>query len=193
MMKTYGLTGGIGMGKSAAGRLLAQRGIPVIDTDDLARELVEPGQPALLEIEKTFGAAMLDSSGRLRRGELAQIVFKDPAARKTLESILHPRIRSAWQDWVQDLRAKGCPHALVVIPLLFETSAADLFDAVICVACSAVTQRRRLQERGWSEQQIRRRLSAQWPVERKLELSNYVVWSEGGLDALNAQLLRVIP
>jgi len=192
-MRTYGLTGGIGMGKSAAGRLLGERGIPVVDTDDLARQLVEPGQPALAEIEKTFGPTMLDAGGRLRRAELAQIVFQDPSARKVLEEILHPRIRTAWQTQIQQQNAEGCPRAVVVIPLLFETNAAPLFDAVICVACSAGTQRRRLTERGWDAPQIRRRVNAQWPVERKLELADYVVWSEGGLAELAGQLLRVIP
>src|SRR5437870_9527621 len=92
-MKLLGLTGGIGMGKSTCAQLLRSRDIPVVDTDDLARTVVEPGQRALAEIRTAFGPQVIDKEGQLNRGELARAVFSDPAARKRLESILHPLIR----------------------------------------------------------------------------------------------------
>jgi dephospho-CoA kinase len=190
-MKTYGLTGGVGMGKSTAGRILGERGLAVVDTDVLARQLVEPGQPALLEIQTAFGPGMLGTDGRLRRDELARLVFRDADARKRLENILHPRIRAAWREQLDLWRAEGCEQAVVIIPLLHETDAAAHFDLVICVACSAATQRQRLSARGWSAEQIQQRLEAQWPAEKKVELSDRVVWTEAGLDVHAAQLARI--
>jgi hypothetical protein len=95
-MKLVGLTGGIGTGKSTAAKLFSKRGIPVVDTDDLARELVNPGKPALAEIARFFGTEILDERGELRRGALARIVFSSREKLKQLEAVLHPRIREAW-------------------------------------------------------------------------------------------------
>src|ERR1700688_405258 len=95
-MKVFGLTGGVGMGKSTAAQFLHERGAKVVDTDKLARQLVEPGWPALAEIQKMFGRNVVAPDGQLRRDVLAQIVFTDPAARQKLETILHPRIRECW-------------------------------------------------------------------------------------------------
>jgi dephospho-CoA kinase len=192
-MKLFGLTGGIGMGKSTADKLLRERGVAVVDTDLLARQVVEPGQPALEEIQHLFGADMIGADGRLRRHELAERVFADAAALKQLEAILHPRIRRLWQEQLSNWRAEGRSQAVVVIPLLFETGAASDFDAVVCVACSAASQTRRLGARGWDRDQIEKRLRAQWPVEKKMELANYVVWTEGGVDVHAEQLRRIIP
>jgi dephospho-CoA kinase len=192
-MKTYGLTGGMGMGKSTSGRILGDRGLAVVDTDVIARELVEPGRPALPEIQEAFGPGLLDADGRLRRDELARLVFGDAQARKRLENILHPRIRAVWREQLDQWRSEGRDRAVVIIPLLHETDAAAHFDVVICVACSAATQWQRLQARGWNAGQIQQRLDAQWPAERKVELSDRVVWTEAGLDVHAAQLARIIP
>jgi dephospho-CoA kinase len=191
-MKRLGLTGGIGMGKSAAAEHLRLRGLPVVDTDRLARELVEPGQPALREIRETFGPEVLDTAGRLRRDALARIVFADETRRRQLEAILHPRIRAAWQAQLEAWQHEGRPAAVVVIPLLFETGAAGQFDATICVACSAASQRERLVARGWSDEEIARRLAAQWPIARKIAAADFVVWAEGGLEHTAAQLDRIL-
>ncbi len=190
-MKLHGLTGGIGMGKSTSGNLLRERGVCVADTDLIARELVEPGQPALKEIQECFGADITGTDGRLRRDELGRRVFDDTTARKRLESILHPRIRAVWQEQVERWRAEGQTQAVVIIPLLFETNAVAHFDAVICVACSAASQRQRLLARGLVPEQIEKRISAQWPVEKKMELADRVVWTEAGLDVHAAQLDRI--
>src|SRR5437763_797300 len=96
-MKTIGLTGGVGMGKSACAQLLAARGAAVMDTDELARQVVQPGQPALAEVVEMFGRDIIAPDGQLKRDALAEIVFADAAARKKLEDILHPRIRERWR------------------------------------------------------------------------------------------------
>jgi len=191
-MKVFGLTGGIGMGKSTAGDLLRERGISVIDTDSIARQLVEPGLPALAEIRSAFGDGIVDSQGRLRRDELARRVFSDPLARRQLEQILHPRIREIWTRQIETWRAEGRDRAVVIIPLLFETDAQSNFDATICLACSAVTQKRRLLARGWDESQILQRNAAQLPIEKKIELSTQVVWSEAAVEVDAAQLARIV-
>jgi dephospho-CoA kinase len=192
-MKVYGLTGGVGMGKSTSDKLLRERGVAVVDTDLIARELVEPGQPALAEIQALFGPDIVSPEGQLRRAELGRRVFGDTAARVRLEKILHPRIRQMWQKQIRQWREQGLPMAVVVIPLLFETSAQEQFDKIICVACTADSQRQRLQARGWDAEQIGQRIRAQWPTEKKMELANYVIWTEADLKMHAAQLSRVMP
>ena len=191
-MKFVGLTGGIGMGKSTSAQLLRARGVPVVDTDDLARQIVEPGQPALAEVMAAFGPQIVGPDGRLRRDELARRVFADPAARRRLEDILHPRIRVLWRAQVETWRAEGHPLAVVVIPLLFETKAEAELDATICVACSAATQQQRLRARGWPPEQIEQRLQAQWPVETKIARADYLFWTEADLDVHAAQIERIL-
>lgn len=180
------------MGKSTAGQLLRQRGVNVADTDALARQLTEPGQPALQEIAQRFGAPVLAMDGQLNRAELARTVFADAAARADLEAILHPRIRAAWEAESQGWRAAGQKIGAILIPLLYETGAEARFDAVICIACSEASQWQRLRLRGWSDGQIGQRLAAQWPVERKIARADFVVWTDTNLDTHAAQLERVV-
>lgn len=191
-MKVIGLTGGIGMGKSTTADFLRARGVAVVDTDLIAREIVAPGQPALTEIAARFGRDVIDSSGALRRDRLAALVFADAEKRQQLEAILHPRIRQIWSGQIDAWRAEGRPAAVVVIPLLFETNAAASFDRIICVACSAAIQRARLLERGWSPTQIEQRNQSQWPVEKKMALAHHVIWTEGVLEVHAAQLDRIL-
>ena len=180
------------MGKSTSAALLRARGVPVIDTDQLAREVVEPGAPALAEIAKAFGRDVLDAEGRLRRDELARRVFADDTQRATLEAILHPRIRERWLAQVATWRNETHATAAVVIPLLYETNAESHFDAIICVACSPASQRQRLLARGWSEDQIAQRLRAQWPTQKKIDLADFLIWTDGPLDLHAAQLSRIV-
>lgn len=201
-MKTCGLTGGVGMGKSASAEILRARGAQIVDTDELARRLVEPGQPALAEIENEFGNEIISSAGELKRDKLARIVFNNASARKKLEKILHPLIRERWLAQIETWRAapgqndcgrgENCKLAVVVIPLLFETQAESHFDKIICVACSAANQRKRLSERGWSAEQIRRRIAAQMPVEQKIARADFVVWTDGCLDLHAQQVERIL-
>ena len=190
-MKAIGLTGGIGAGKSAVAKILSARGFAIVDTDQLAYQLVESGQPALTEIQNNFGEQILAADGSLRRDELARIVFADDAARRKLEAILHPRIRERWQAQLAAWSSEGKPVAIVVIPLLFETGAESNFDQTICVACSTGTQHSRLLARGWTASQIEQRLAAQWPLQKKMDLSHRVIWNEGDEAALAAQLALI--
>jgi dephospho-CoA kinase len=191
-MKVLGLTGGIGMGKSTSAALFHARGVPVVDTDDLARQVVEPGQPALAEIVAAFGPQITRPDGRLRRDELARRVFGDSAALHRLEAILHPRIRELWRAQAGAWRSQSHPLAVVVIPLLFETKAEAELDVTICVACSAATQQERLGARGWTPEQIEQRLQAQWPTEQKIARADYLIWTEAGLDVHAAQIERIL-
>src|ERR1700690_2579254 len=190
-MKVCGLTGGLGMGKSTAAQFLRNRGAHVVDTDELARQLVQPGQLALAEIQAEFGKSIMAPDGRLRRDELARIVFTDAAARQKLETILHPRIRERWLAQVEIWRRENRALAVVVIPLLFETRAESHFNKIICVACSAAAQRERLLARGWTPAQIEQRIAAQWPVEQKISRADFVVWTDGAPAALGRQLERI--
>jgi len=192
-LKLFGLTGGIGMGKSTAGEILRQRGVPVVDTDTIAREVVAPRQPALAEVRRLFGGEIVGADGRLRRDELARRVFTDDEERRKLEAVLHPAIRKIWLARSESWRAEGKPVGVVVIPLLFETNAASHFDATICVACSDATQRKRLLARGLSGEQIGQRIKAQLAIEEKMLLADYVVWTEGSVEVHAEQLARIIP
>jgi dephospho-CoA kinase len=191
-MKLCGLTGGVGMGKSTAAGFLSQLGAHVVDTDEIARAIVSPGQHALAEIEKQFGPDFLTASGSLNREALAHVVFNDPAALKRLEAILHPRIRELWRSQVEQWRQENCAVAVVVIPLLFETQAENEFDKIICVACSQESQHNRLISRGWTDTQIRRRIAAQLPTEQKISRSHFVVWTEGLPEVHRRQISEIL-
>ena len=180
------------MGKSVAADLLAERGVKVVDTDILAREVVEPAQPALTEIQQLFGPDVIGENGQLNRKALATRVFANPAERQKLESIVHPRIRQAWLAAIDRFAAAGVPAVAVVIPLLYETNAAAAFDYVLCAACSVPSQRRRLLARGWSENELNQRIAAQFPIEKKMQLSDFVIWTEGSVELHAAQLDRIL-
>jgi len=191
-MKLLGLTGGVATGKSTVSQMLSDSGCGVVDTDLLARQIVEPGTPALAEIAAAFGAGMCDSSGRLRRAEMARLIFADTEARRRLEGILHPRIRESWQRQVDLWRSDGHAAAVVVIPLLFETGAAGEFEAILCTACKPESQRERCLARGWTPEETQARLEAQWPIELKIARSDFLIWSEGDLSITREQVSRVL-
>jgi dephospho-CoA kinase len=191
-MKVCGLTGGVGMGKSTAARFFRERGAQIVDTDELARRLVQPGQPALAAIQSVFGKRVISLTGELNRAELAQIVFADADARKKLEAILHPLIREQWFAQIEAWRGENYPLAVVVIPLLFETRAESHFDKIICAACSTVAQRERLLARGWTPEQIEQRIAAQMPVEKKIARADFVIWTDGALDMHARQIERLL-
>jgi dephospho-CoA kinase len=191
-VRTIGLTGGIGTGKSTLAAWLQKAAVPVVDTDELARVLVEPGQPALAEIRAAFGSAVFDRDGCLRRDALADRVFSDAEARRVLEEILHPRIHAAWRARVTSWQAGGMPLAVVVIPLLFEKGLEKNLDRTVCVACRPSTQWERLRARGWNEGEIQRRLAAQMPLTEKMQRADRVIWSEGSIALLEAQARRIL-
>jgi dephospho-CoA kinase len=191
-MFVLGLTGGIGMGKSTAALLLRQRNLPVIDTDEIARDLTEPGTPAVAAIANQFGPVFITPEGGLDRARLAREIFTNREARTRLEMILHPPIRAVWLAKIEQLRGEPCPMAVVVIPLLFETAASEYFDRVACIACSPASQRNRLSLRGWTAEHIDQRNAAQWPIEKKILMSDYLIWTEGPVEVHAAQLDLVL-
>ncbi len=186
-MKSVGITGGIGAGKSATSDFLCRLGLPVLDTDQVARDVVAPGTTGLDAVVRSFGSGFLDADGGLNRAAMAARVFSDPSARLELERILHPRIQERWQAWLDQRRSGGSPVAFVVIPLLFEKDYAAHFDHVVSIGCSATAQRIRLGNRGWSGDQIKARLEAQMPMEEKMKRSDAVIWNEGDLLCLDDQ------
>lgn len=178
-MRVLGLTGGIGSGKSTVARMFRDLGAEVIDADQLARDVVEPGQPALEQIRDAFGADVLLNDGRLDRSKLAAIVFTDPRARERLNAITHPPIRERMRLAVEAHR--GQPGLLILdIPLLFETSRPEAVERIILVWVDLATQLRRLIERdGLTEDEARRRVQAQMPLDEKRALSDDVVDNAG--------------
>jgi len=181
------------MGKSAAADCLARKGVPVVDTDTVAREVVSKGEPGLEAVAAEFGSQVMAEDGELDRAALAAIVFAKPEARTRLEAILHPLIRERWLNLARGWRATGVRAGVVVIPLLFETGAEQEFERVICIACSTRLQSARLHQRGWDAEQVAGRLSAQWPIEKKMDRSHYVIWNDSSVEVLREQLGRVPP
>ena len=180
------------MGKSTAASILKKKGVPVLDTDELARQVVEPGEPALVEIVDQFGDGIVDPAGRLDRAKMAQQVFGDDTMREQLEAIIHPRVRERWQEKISEWREQQLRAGVVVIPLLFEVEAQDQFDVVLCVACSASTQHKRLRQREWDDEHIAARIAAQMDITEKMKLADLVLWSEGDVDVLSEQINRIL-
>lgn len=188
-MLTVALTGGIGSGKSTLARHLEQLGAGVIDTDQLAREVVLPGSPALAEILTHFGSQILTPAGELNRPLLREQVFANPAARVRLESILHPRIRALM---LERLSALSAPYAVLVIPLLIETHQMALADRVLVVDLPEAEQIRRVQGRdGLDEAAVRRVLAAQVNRATRLQAADDVIDNSGAPEALWVQAQRL--
>jgi dephospho-CoA kinase len=181
------------MGKTAAAGIFAERGVPVVDTDLIAREVAAPGGTGFTDIKAAFGDGVVGSDGSLNRAALAKKVFSDPAARARLESILHPLIRQRWLEIAKEWKEQRKKAGVVVIPLLFETGAEQEFERVICIACSGQLQSVRLHERGWNAEQVTGRLAAQWPIEKKIDRSDFVIWNDSTIEVLREQLGRVPP
>jgi len=190
--RIYGLTGGVGMGKTAAGRLLNTLGVQSTDSDGLARKVVEPGQPALDEIKNNFGEEVLDYQGRLDRSKMASIIFGDEVQRRRLEDIIHPRVKELRVKQVAEWRADNVGVGIVIIPLLYEVKAEVEFDKIICIACAPNTQFKRLRDRGWSDDQIKARVSAQMDISEKMDRSDHLAWNEGEESVMCEQLKRII-
>ena len=124
---------------------------------------------------------------------MAKIVFEDSNAREQLESIIHPRVRDCWQAKISEWRKQRIRLGVVVIPLLFEVEVQDQFDVVLCVACSANTQRARLRQRNWGEGQISARVASQMDIVSKMNLTDHVLWNEGCQEVLAEQIDAILP
>jgi dephospho-CoA kinase len=178
-MRVLGLTGGIGSGKTMVGEMFAQLGAEIIDADQLARDVVEPGQPALGEIVERFGPDVVQADGRLDRAKLGGIVFADASARAALNAITHPRIRERMQAAVSERKDRS-GVLILVIPLLYESARTALVDKVIVVWVDPQTQFRRLVERGGlTDEQAQQRIAAQMPLDQKRALADHVIDNRG--------------
>jgi dephospho-CoA kinase len=181
-MIRVGLTGGIGSGKSTVAALLADRGALVIDADRIAREIVEPGQPALTEIEQRFGDDVIAPDGRLDRGALAGIVFADTAALSDLNAITHPRIAQRTADLIEAAPADAA--VVYDMPLLVENDLAEGWDLVIVVEADRDVRIRRLIERGLDEADIEARMNRQATDEQRRAVADIVIDNSGDLRML---------
>lgn len=183
-MLLIGLTGGVATGKSTVVRRLKELGAAVIDADQLAREVVEPGEPALEEIRQRFGPEVIGEDGQLDRARLARIVFEDEEARKALEAIVHPRIRSRMRAKIEEFKAQGEPVVVCDIPLLFETGVAlDWVDRTVVVYAPKEVQLQRLMARnGLTLEEAERRIAAQMPTEEKARRADAVIDNSRGLE-----------
>jgi dephospho-CoA kinase len=187
-MRVLGLTGGIGSGKSMVAQMFARLGAVVIDADQVAREVVEPGQPALKEIAATFGPGVLLPDGRLDRPKLASIIFTDPAERAKLDAITHPRIRTRMDELIS--AQLSAPGVLIVdIPLLYENNRTSSVEKVIVVWVDPQTQLRRIQDRdGLSAEAARQRIAAQMPLDEKRARADHVIDNSGGREDTQRQV-----
>lgn len=181
-----GLTGGIASGKSIVADMFAARGVPVIDTDVIAREVVEPGCPALDDIRRRFGDDVFSPGGRLDRRRLRDIVFDDPAAREDLEALLHPRIRDAA---LRRSAGAGGPYQVIVVPLMVGSSLQAEMDRILVVDCSEALQLERLAARdGETPEQARRMLDAQASRAERLAIADDILDNEGSLEHAESQV-----
>ena len=187
-----GLTGGIACGKSTVAQMLVDRGARLIDADQIAREVVLPGTPALQEIAARFGPSVLKEDGSLDRKRLGDIVFSDPEAKRDLERILHPRIRRVIRERKEQLVSEDPRRPVIVdVPLLFESGMADGYDEIMVVYVPEEVQLRRLMERdGLTREQALGRIRAQWPIEEKKKLADVVIDNSGTLKETEDQIIE---
>ncbi len=189
----FGLTGGIGSGKSRVARRFRERKLPVIDADQLAREAVAPGSAGLAEIVADFGAGVLDAAGELDRPALARIVFNDEAARRRLNAITHPRVRELTALRVAELAATGEPLICYEVPLLVESGMADALRPVVVVSAPEALQVERVMARdGATESDARARIAAQMPLADKVRVADFVIDNTDSLAVLESQADEVL-
>lgn len=184
-----GLTGGIGSGKTTVANGFSALGVPVIDTDVLARELVEPGQPALAEIISTFGTIATTADGRLDRNYMRQLIFTDPARKAQLEAILHPKIRQRIRTLLADIRSAYC---IVVIPLLFETRQTDLVDRILVVDSPEKEQLTRVAARdSLSDNAIMAIINSQTHRNTRLAAADDIIVNDRGMSELTGHIQKL--
>ncbi len=183
-MLKIGLTGGIASGKTAVSDHFTRLGVPVIDTDQISRELVEPGKPALAEIRKQLGARFLSADGSLNRRLLREHIFTDDAAKTTLESILHPAIQKEVERQLS--RIKNEPYAILVVPLLVENNLGYMSDRILLVDAPESLQIQRVRQRdGNTEEQAKKILAAQASREARRNIADDIILNTGALQDLH--------
>ena len=192
-MKLVGLTGGIASGKSTVAKILEGLGAAIIDADVLSREVVEPDQDAWKDIVASFGTEIVQADRTLDRTKLRTIIFNNPEARKTLESIIHPRVRALAEKRIGERAAAGYAVIVYEVPLLFEGNLHEWLRPVILVACDVDTQRGRLQKRDrLAAAEAQKHIDAQMSLEEKRRLADYVIENNGSLEDLERQVRAVL-
>lgn len=192
-MFKLGLTGGIATGKTTISNYLKSIDIPVLDADEYARKVVEPGTPGLDEITNTFGEQVLRADGSLNRKLLGQIVFNDSSARQTLNDITHPRIQQMMADELHRLAEQQIPLVILDIPLLLENQNVAGADAVMVVTIPESLQLTRLMQRNnLTEKEAQSRISAQMPLAEKEKLADFVIDNSGTISSTQKQVEKVI-
>lgn len=187
-----GLTGGIASGKSTVARAFAALGVPWVDADDVAREVVEPGEPALAEIAERHGTKVLNDDGSLNRRALREIVFNDPDERRWLESVTHPRIRTRLLEHLARLQAGGAPYVLLVSPLLFESGQSAMVDRCLVIDVPETLQIERTAARDEVDAaQARAIVAAQMPRERRLARADEVLDNSGDEAAMRRRVAEL--
>ncbi len=187
-----GLTGGIATGKSTVTRFFLEYGARVIDADVIARVVVEPGAPALDEIQKQFGAGMIREDGSLNRESLGAIVFADLEARKKLNAITHPRIAMEMMRRAGEAKSEGFNWVIYDAALIVENGIHHMLQGLIVVACDAETQLTRLMERDeYSAEDAQARINSQLPLPDKVEVADWVIDNNGTLEQTQQQVANV--
>jgi dephospho-CoA kinase len=188
-----GLTGGIATGKSTVTAMLRERGIPVIDADQIAREVVEPGKPAYEAIVRHFGRDILLADGQINRKKLGEIVFSDEAERQKLNAIVHPEVRRVMREEAEAAERNGAAIVFMDIPLLFESKLQHMVDKIVVVYAPASVQLARMIERDeLDEEQAHKRLRAQWPIEQKKRLADFLIDNTGTREETERQVERLL-
>jgi len=191
-----GMTGGIASGKSTVARAFEALGAPWVDADDVAREVVEPGEPALAEIAARYardaGPGVLNEDGTLNRRALRKIVFADPAERRWLESVTHPRIRARLTEHLARLQASGAPYVLLVSPLLFESGQSEMADRCLVIDVPETLQIERTAARDdVDEAQARAIVTAQMPRAERLARADDVLDNSGSQEAMRRRVAEL--
>lgn len=185
--RALAITGGIACGKSEVGRTLEELGVPVLDADAVAREVMLPGRPAYRAVVERFGPTIVGPDGAIDRTRLGRKVFADPEALRALNARVHPETLRRIRAW-RDARRKEGADCAVMVPLLFEAGAAEGWDAVWCVTAPAHEVRARLAARGLDAESIDRRIAAQWPTADKAARADECITNDADLDALRQQV-----
>jgi dephospho-CoA kinase len=188
-----GLTGGIASGKSTVARMLLELGIPVIDADQIAREVVEIGEEAYLQIVEKFGEEILKDDKTIDRAKLGAIVFNDERKRKLLNSIVHPAVRKKMLEQKEQYVKKGEKTIVLDIPLLFESNLTHLVDKIVVVYVEDYIQLERLMTRnGFSKEEAEARIKAQMPLKEKAAKADAVIDNNGTMEQTKEQLLNIL-